>query len=67
MPETEPYVSGDFNAKLYSQWRRSFDEFFPSEQYYLKGDGALPDLENISILDVGCAAGGLGTAVLDSV
>jgi hypothetical protein len=58
------YLTTDYNSQLYTQWRRKFAEFFPSERYFFENSR----LENgISILDVGGAAGGLGTALLDSV
>ena len=64
---TESYRGGKYNKQIYSTWRTKWEEFFPSERYYFQGEGAVPGVSAMSILDVGCAAGGLGTALLDSV
>lgn len=65
--EVKAYTSAKFNTKIYSQWRRKWKDIFPSERYYFDGEGAVPEVGELSILDVGCACGGLGTALLDSV
>ena len=64
---TDAYTKGKYNARLYSQWRTKWEEFFPSERYYFDGEGAVPEIEDLTILNVGGASGGLGTALLDSI
>ena len=61
------YKTAKWNKEIYSRWRVKWEEFFPSEHYFFEGEGAVPGVSNMSILDVGAAAGGLGTALLDSV
>ena len=64
---TSAYERGVYNKQVYSTWRTKWPEFFPSERYFFEGEGAVPSVKEMSILDVGGAAGGLGMALLDSV
>lgn len=65
MPYTEkaPFISGTLNADRYSTSRVKIEDFFESERYFF--DKVIKP--GISILDIGCAAGGLGHAVMTSV
>jgi len=56
----EGIYSTNLNAKLYSEWRVNFDEFFLSERHFFVSS---EEWKNGSFLDVGGGCGGLGIAL----
>lgn len=57
------YKKSKLNSEIYSKWRTNYDEFWDSEKYFF--DKVIKVTPNMSILDVGCACGGLGAALRD--
>lgn len=57
----EAYRESELNSELYGRWRTVFEDFFESEKYFFSRGGLIT--RGMTILDVGCACGGLGIAL----
>lgn len=64
MTENIIYTSEEI-AAFYSQNRRKFDDYYPSEQYIIDTIADLKNGDLGHILDVGCACGGLHDALME--
>jgi len=62
--ETKPYESNYHSGDFFNQFRTKIEEFYESERYFLNNDILKP---NMTILDIGCASGGLGNAITESI
>jgi 2-polyprenyl-3-methyl-5-hydroxy-6-metoxy-1,4-benzoquinol methylase len=62
--ETEPYTKNHHGNVFFHQSRTKLEDFYESEKYFLTKNIIKP---NMTILDIGCASGGLGAAIINSI
>jgi SAM-dependent methyltransferase len=62
--ELKPYLSNAHSHGFFHRHRTKFEDFYESERYFLTPNMVKP---HMTVLDIGCASGGLGAALRTSV
>jgi len=62
--ELKPYIDSNYHSSFFHDYRTKFEVFYESERHFLTKAIIKPGM---TILDIGCASGGLGASIHDSV
>ena len=62
--ETEPYKNSNYSSVFFHRCRNKLEDFYESERHFLTKEVIKPGM---TILDIGCASGGLGAVITNSI